>query len=119
MENTVEDSKILIVEDNPDLLEAYKRIIGREGYRVYEATNGADGLKKCYEVMPDLVLLDAVLPDADGEDICRQIKAAQDFRTIFVIMVSGQKHSPEHQALFLETGADGFLQKPIDQKVLL
>jgi len=119
MENIVEDSKILIVEDNPDLLDAYKRIISRAGYQVFEATNGADGLRMCQEVMPDLVLLDAVLPDADGTEICRQIKAAQDFRTIFVVMVSGQKHSPEYQALFLETGADGFLQKPIDQKVLL
>jgi DNA-binding response OmpR family regulator/anti-sigma regulatory factor (Ser/Thr protein kinase) len=119
MENIVEDSKILIVEDNPDLLEAYKRIISRAGYQVYEATTGAEGLKKCYEVMPDLVLLDAVLPDAEGLEICRQIKAAQDFRTIFVVMISGQKNLPEHQALFLESGADGFLQKPIDQRVLL
>ncbi|HEY8562149.1 MAG TPA: response regulator [Pyrinomonadaceae bacterium] len=119
MESIVEDSKILIVEDNPDLLAAYKRIIGRAGYRVYEATTGADALRMCSEVMPDLVLLDAVLPDADGADICRRIKAGQEFRTIFVVMVSGQKNSPEYQALFLEQGADGFMQKPIDQKVLL
>ena len=115
----MEDSKILIVEDNPDLLDAYKRIVSRAGYQVYEAATGADAIRKCHEVMPDLVLLDAVLPDADGTEICRKIKAAQDFRTIFVVMVSGQKASPEYQALFLEQGADGFLQKPVDQKVLL
>ena len=119
MENIVEDSKILIVEDNPDLLDAYKRIISRAGYQVYEASTGVDALRMCYEVMPDLVLLDAVLPDAEGTEICRRIKAAQDFRTIFVVMISGQKNTPEYQALFLENGADGFLQKPVDRKVLL
>ena len=115
----MEDSKILIVEDNTDLLDAYKRIISRAGYQVYEASTGVDALRMCYEVMPDLVLLDAVLPDAEGTEICRRIKAAQDFRTIFVVMISGQKNTPEYQALFLENGADGFLQKPLDRKVLL
>lgn len=119
MENLTEDSKILIVEDNTDILAAYKRIISRAGYRVYEATTGAEAIRMCREILPDLVLLDAVLPDSDGTEICRQIKAAQDFRTIFVVMVSGQKASPEYQALFLEEGADGFLQKPVDQRVLL
>jgi signal transduction histidine kinase len=119
MENKVEESKILIIEDNADLRDAYRRIISRAGYQVFEATNGAEGLKMCFEIMPDLVLLDAVLPDADGEEICRQIKAAQDYRTIFVIIISGQKASPDYQAHFLESGADGFLQKPIDRKILL
>jgi signal transduction histidine kinase len=119
MEKLVEDSRILIVEDDADILAAYKRIVGRAGYQVYEAMTGADAIRMCHEVMPDLVLLDAVLPDGDGTDICRQIKAVQDFRTIFVVMISGQKASPEFQALFLEKGADGFLQKPVDQRVLL
>jgi len=119
MENLVEDSKILIVEDDADILAAYERIISRAGYRVFTASTGADALQICLEVMPDLVLLDAVLPDAQGTEICRQIKAAQNFRTVFVVMISGHNTSPDYQALFLEEGADGFLQKPIDRKVLL
>lgn len=115
----MEDAKILIVEDNPDLMAGYKRVIGRAGYRVFEADNGADALRICHEVSPDLVLLDAVLPDAEGADICRRIKAEQNGRIIFVVMISGQKAAPEYQAHFLEKGADGFLQKPVDQRVLI
>jgi len=115
----MEEAKILIVDDNADLLQAYSRIVRRAGYQVFEASTGADAVRKCGELMPDLVLLDAVLPDGDGAEVCRQIKALKDDRSIFVIMVSGRKTSPEYQALFLEKGADGFLQKPIDNKVLI
>lgn len=115
----MENAKILIVDDNPDLLQAYNRIVSRAGYTVFEAATGAEALKVCSDVLPDLVLLDAVLPDAEGADICRQIKALSHDRSIFVVMVSGQKSSPDYQALFLEKGADGFLQKPIDNKVLI
>ena len=115
----MKDAKILIVEDNPDLLAAYRRVISRTGCRIFEAATGAEGLRLCSEIMPDVVLLDAVLPDADGGEICRQIKELQDSRMIFVVMVSGQKTSPDFQAEFLGNGADSFLQKPVDQKVLL
>jgi DNA-binding response OmpR family regulator/two-component sensor histidine kinase len=118
-ENKMENVKILIIEDNADLLDAYKRVISRAGYEVFEANTGAEGLRMCGEIVPDLILLDAVLPDMDGGEVCRRIKEAQATRTIFVIMVSGQKTSPDYQASFLENGADGFLQKPVDQKVLL
>jgi signal transduction histidine kinase len=115
----MEEAKILIIEDTPELLKAYTRIISRAGYRVFEAASGEEGLRVCREIMPDLVLLDAVLPDAEGDEICRQIKAMRDLRSIFVMMISGQKTAPDFQARFLEEGADGFLQKPIDQRVLL
>jgi signal transduction histidine kinase len=114
----MENGKILIIEDEADLLKAYSRILRRAGYEVFEATTGAEGVRMCHEKAPDLVFLDAVLPDADGTDVCRKIKAEQTLQTIFVVMISGMKSSPDQQAYFLETGADGFLQKPIDQKIL-
>lgn len=115
----MKNGKILIIEDEPDLLKAYSRVLSRGGYEILEASNGADGLRLCRENEPDLVFLDAVLPDTEGAEICRQIKTVEDSPTIFVVMISGMKTSPDYQARFLENGADGFLQKPIDQKVLL
>lgn len=115
----MKNGKILIIEDEPDLLEAYSRILSRGGYEVLKAANGAEGLQICRRAMPDLVFLDAVLPDTDGAEVCRQIKAVENLPTIFVVMISGMKAAPDQHAQFLENGADGFLQKPIDQKVML
>jgi signal transduction histidine kinase len=113
------EGKILIIEDNPDLLKAYSRVLSKGGFKVLEADNGAEGLNICNAEKPDLVFLDAVLGDMDGAEVCRQIKASDELPLPFVVMISGMKSSPDYQAQVLENGADGFLQKPIDQKVLL
>jgi DNA-binding response OmpR family regulator/two-component sensor histidine kinase len=111
--------RILIVEDDSDLLRAFSRIISKEGYEVLEAATGGEGLRICNEDHPDLVLLDATLPDASGVDLCRQIKADDNLTSSFVLMISGQRTSPEHLAEGLEAGADGYLTKPVEPKVLL
>jgi DNA-binding response OmpR family regulator len=111
--------RILIIEDDPDLLEAYARIIGKAGYEVLRAESGNKGLHICQNEHPDLVLLDAMLPDTLGIEICRQIKSNSDLMGIFVLMLSGQKTSPDNLAEGLEAGADGFLTKPVEAKVLL
>lgn len=111
--------RILIIEDDPDLLRAFSKIIGKEGYEVLEASTGAEGLRICREDHPDLVLLDAMLPDAFGIDLCRQIKEDGDLVSSFVLMLSGQRTSPENLAEGLEAGADGYLTKPVEPKVLV
>lgn len=111
--------KILIIEDNPDLLKAYSRVLSKGGFEVLESNDGAEGLKLCRQEKPDLVFLDAVLGDMEGAEVCRQIKASDKLPVPFVVMISGMKASPDYQAEYLENGADGFLQKPIDKKVLL
>ena len=110
----------MIIEDDPDLLRGYARVVGAEGYEVLEASESAEGLRFCREDDPDLVLLDAVLEDgSSGIDVCRQIKAESALTSRFVLMVSGQKTSPESLAEALEEGADGYLTKPVEPKVLL
>ena len=120
MEKTDSDigAKILIVEDDPNLLKAYSRTVSRAGYEILQAASGAEALKLLREAAPDLILLDAVLPDADGAELCRQIKENAE-NSVFVMMISGTKVSPDYQAEILEGGADGFLQKPIEPKVLV
>ena len=112
-------SKILVVDDEPDLLEAYSRMLNAAGYDVLEATTGADCLRLARTERPDLILLDVMLPDANGIEVCRLIKADPELATSFIINISGLKTSTENQAEMLESGADGYLAKPIQQRFLL
>ena len=84
-----------------------------------EASTGKEGLEEARAHRPDVVLLDVVLPDISGIEVCRQIKEDQDLKDIFVILTSGVKTSSEHQANGLNMGADGFIIKPISNKELL
>ncbi len=94
-------------------------VLRRAGHEVLEASTGKEGLEKVRSHHPGLVLLDVVLPDMSGVEVCRKIKEDQDLRDIFVILTSGIKTSSEHQATGLNIGADGFIVKPVSNKELL
>lgn len=111
-------AKILIVEDEPSLLAAYTRILRSEGYEVLQSAGGEDGWRICREERPNLVLLDAMLPDVEGIDVCRRIKQDAELAHTFVIMISGLRTSGDWQAEGLEAGADGYLTKPIEKRAL-
>lgn len=111
--------RILVVEDEPALLAAYTRILRSEGYAVLQAATGEDGWRCCRDERPDLVLLDALLPDMEGIEVCRRIKREPELGHTFVIMISGLRTSGDHQADGLEAGADGYLTKPIEKRALL
>ena len=111
-------ARILVVDDDESLLRATSRLLDRAGHEVMEATTGSDGLRLVREKQPDLVLLDAVLPDMDGLEVCRQIKA--DGRgSSLVVLLSTFRISPDDQAGGLEAGADGYIARPISNRELL
>jgi DNA-binding response OmpR family regulator len=114
-----ETAKILVAEDDPDLLLLTTQVLRKAGYEVLEASTG----KECVEAVrahhPDLVLLDVMLPDTTGTEVCRQIKADESLQGIFVILISGVQVSSSHQADGLNVGADGYIIKPITNKELL
>jgi signal transduction histidine kinase len=112
-------ARILVVEDTPALLAGYVRILRGEGYELLQAASGEDGWRTCRDERPDLVLLDAVLGDMDGIEVCRRIKGDPELVHTFVIMISGQRISGEAQAEGLEAGADGYLTKPIERRALV
>jgi DNA-binding response OmpR family regulator/anti-sigma regulatory factor (Ser/Thr protein kinase) len=112
-------ARILVVEDEPALLAGYARILRSEGYDVLQSATGEDGWRICGEERPDLVLLDAMLPDLEGIEVCRRIKGDPEQAQTFVIMISGQRVSGDDQALGLEAGADGYLTKPIERRALV
>src|SRR6266403_3510009 len=103
---------ILIVDDTPDLLDLYSVWLQQAGYKVLQASTGHEGLRLVAEELPDLVLLDVMLPDVDGIEVCRTIKSNEQTATIPVINVSGRRTSADHEAEGLEAGADGYLTKP-------
>jgi PAS domain S-box-containing protein len=110
---------ILVVDDTLDLLDLYSIWLQQAGYKVLIAINGREGLRVVNDQLPDLVLLDVMLPDLDGIEVCKIIKSTQQTSSIPVIHVSGMKTSAENEAEGLEAGADGYLTKPVEARTLL
>jgi two-component system, NarL family, sensor histidine kinase NreB len=107
-------TSILVVDDDPAILQIYSQILRTEGYEVWEASTGQEGLQAVRERPPDLVLLDVMLPDLSGIEVCRQIKADAALMDVFVVLVSGTATSTAYKIDGLGVGADDFLLKPLD-----
>ena len=114
-----ETTKILITDDDPDVLLLTTKLLRRAGYEVLEASTGGECLEVVRAHHPDLLLLDVVLPDITGTEVCRRIKNDQQTRGTFVILVSGVQVSSDSQANGLSVGADGYIIKPVPNKELL
>ena len=114
-----ETAKVLITDDDPELLRLTATILERAGYEVLEASTGKECLEATQAHHPDIILLDVILPDISGIEVCKQIKADEALRDIFVILVSGVQVSSEYQAEGLDVGADGYIIKPISNKELV
>ena len=112
-------TKILIVDDDPDTLEVYAQIFGHEGYDVDVAGTAKEGLRLARECHPALVLLDVILPDASGIEVCQQIKSDPELAGTFVINLSAVQTSSTFQADALNAGADGYLTKPVAYEELV
>lgn len=108
---------ILIVEDNEDV-RAFIRQRLETGYQISEATDGADGILKALDLMPDLVISDVMMPEKDGYEVCKTLKT--DHRTSHIpIILLTAKATQSEKLEGLETGADAYLVKPFDAKELL
>jgi DNA-binding NarL/FixJ family response regulator len=110
---------ILVADDDPDVRYGAVRIIRSAGYRVLEAATGADCIRTAKAHRPDMILLDVVLPDIMGTEVCRRIKADPFFDGMFVILTSGLKTASRHQTEGLETGADGYIARPVSNRELI
>lgn len=111
--------KVLIVDDDPDVLFATSRIVKSAGYDVTTASTGNECMEKFRATRPDLILLDLILPDIEGPEVCRQIKADPIGEGTFVVLLSGQKVTSDDQSAGLDTGADGYIARPISNHELL
>jgi len=112
-------ARILIVDDQPYALEAMSRIMKSGGYETLDASTGAECLKLAAEQKPDLILLDVVLPDIDGREVCKRIKSSPETQDIYVALVSSIKTESDSLTEGLEFGADGYLPRPMPNRELL
>lgn len=112
-------AKILVADDDPDTLDVSATLLEMDGYDVVRASSGKEGLRLVRQELPDLALLDVLMPDIDGIEVCRQIKSDPALAGVLVIHVSGMRTRAEDQAGGLDAGADGYLSKPVDPRVLL
>lgn len=115
-----ETQTVLAVDDDAPTLSMLEALLRSKRYRVVMARTGREGQARLREVVPDLVILDGMLPEINGFELCRQIKSSERFRHIPVIMVSGVHKGWRFAADVKETyGADDYLEKPYDPKDLL
>ncbi len=114
----VSEKHIFIVEDEEDIAELLRYHLVREGHTVTIADNGKDALKAILDVLPDLVLLDLMLPGMNGLDICRRLKGDVTTAGIPVVMVTA-KGEESDIVTGLELGADDYIAKPFSIRVLV
>jgi two-component system phosphate regulon response regulator PhoB len=111
-------TRILIIEDERDLTNVLTYNMQREGYETVVAHDGQEGLRKAQTMLPDLVLLDLMLPGLSGETICRELRAGERTRTIPIIILSAKSEETD-QVVGYSLGADDYVCKPFLVKVLL
>lgn len=109
---------ILIIEDEEDYNVLLTRILTSNGYEVYSASNGEDGLVKAALYNPDLIILDLMLPGMSGLEVCRMLKMLPERKDTPIIMVSALDR-PVDKKYALEAGANLYLPKPLKTPVLL
>src|SRR4051812_40516353 len=111
-------AKVLVVEDEADIRELVVYNLKRGGHEVLVAADGATGLALAREQQPDLVILDIMLPDASGLDLCRTLKSGRETRDIQVVMVPARGEEIDRVVGF-ELGADDYVVKPFSTRELL
>lgn len=113
-----EDIKILIVDDENDILEFLSYNLKREGYQVFVCDNGKDAISKSKEILPQLILLDVMMPELDGIETCRQIRNEKSLADTLIAFLTARNEDYSQIAGF-DAGADDYINKPIKPRVLL
>ncbi|MFP4034533.1 MAG: response regulator [Desulfovermiculus sp.] len=113
-----ERSSVLIIEDDPDILNLLSFTIQNQGYRAVQSRQGEEGLKMARTQQPDIILLDLMLPGMDGVAVCKDLKSRIETANIPVIMLTA-KGEENDRILGLETGADDYVVKPFSPRELM
>jgi two-component system alkaline phosphatase synthesis response regulator PhoP len=112
------NEKILVVDDEEDVLELVRYNLDKNGYRIEAATTGEDAIKKARTKLPDLIILDLMLPGIDGLEVCRKLKSDSKTQNIPIIMLTAKGEETDI-VTGLELGADDYVTKPFSPKVLI
>ena len=112
------NKRILIVEDEEDVMELIRYNLAKEGFNCDSAYNGQEALRKAQAISPDLVLLDLMMPEVDGLEVCKRLKNSSQTEHIPIVMVTA-KSDESDIVTGLELGADDYITKPFSPKVLV
>jgi two-component system alkaline phosphatase synthesis response regulator PhoP len=110
--------RVLVIEDEHDVAELMRYNLAKEGYEVLLVSSGTDGLRQARELRPDMILLDIMVPELNGWEVCRRLKQDPETRDIPVIMVTGRVEEGD-RVLGLEMGADDYVTKPFSPRELV
>jgi two-component system alkaline phosphatase synthesis response regulator PhoP len=111
-------TKILIVDDEPDILEFLKYNLDKEGYQVRTANDGTEGIVIAEEFLPDLIILDIMMPKMDGVEVCRNLRGNAAFDKTLIAFLTAREEDYS-QIAALDVGGDDYITKPIKPRVFL
>ena len=114
----IENSKILLVDDEEDILEFLSYNLKKEGFKIDTANNGISALKKLEKSKPDLIILDVMMPEMDGIEVCEKIREQDNFDDILILFLTARSEEYSELAGF-SAGADDYITKPIKPKLLV
>ena len=112
------DIKILLVDDEPDILEIVSYNLANEGYQIFTASNGIEAVKKSKEIQPHLILLDVMMPEMDGIEACAKIRENDNLKEVIIAFFTARGEDYSQLAGF-DAGADDYITKPVKPKVLV
>jgi two-component system alkaline phosphatase synthesis response regulator PhoP len=110
--------KVLVVDDEPDIIEILKYNLQKEGYEVATADDGIKAVKVAAKFLPDVILLDIMMPNQDGVETCLQIRQMPDLKNTFIIFLTARMEEYSEVAAF-DVGADDYITKPIKPRALM
>ncbi len=114
----IKNSKILLVDDEEDILEFLSYNLKKEGFRIDTANNGISALKKLEKLKPDLIILDVMMPEMDGIEVCEKIREKEKFEDVLILFLTARSEEYSELAGF-SAGADDYITKPIKPKLLV
>ena len=109
--------KILLIDDELDILEILSYNLEKEGYDIYTATNGNEGIEKAKEIIPDLILLDVMMPEKDGIETCQELRKIKELQKTLIVFLSARSEEFSQLAGF-QAGANDYIVKLIKPKIL-
>ena len=112
------DIKILCVDDEPDILEILKYNLSNVGYDIYLANDGLSAIKKAKEIIPNLIIMDVMMPKMDGIQACENLRANEKFNDTIIMFLTARGEDFSHVAAY-EAGADDYVAKPVKPKILI
>ena len=114
----MKDKKILLVDDEQDILEILSYNLEKEGYKVFTANNGNEGIAKAKEIIPDLILLDVMMPEKDGIETCQEMRQITELQKTLIVFLSARAEEFSQLAGY-DAGANDYIVKIIKPKVLI